>query len=111
MLNNANITMDQLQVGLYIHLDLKWFEHPFAFSRFKIKNEEQIKTIRSLGLTTVRYSPALSDFSLPPQSTPQVVLQPPQTKPDLSPMLDAKRAMIPRISQQRHAGERIRTSS
>ncbi|MGZ8303597.1 MAG: DUF3391 domain-containing protein, partial [Telluria sp.] len=61
MLDNFVISTDQLQVGLYIHLDLKWFEHPFAFSHFKIKNEEQIRTIRSLGLETVRYDPALSD--------------------------------------------------
>jgi hypothetical protein len=47
------ITTDQLRVGLYIHLDMKWFEHPFAFSRFKIKSEQQIKVIRGLGLKTV----------------------------------------------------------
>ncbi len=109
MLNNANITMDQLQVGMYIHLDLKWFEHPFAFSHFKIKNEEQIQTIRGLGLTTVRYSPALSEASLPPQSAPQDAPQPaaPQATPDVSPMLAAKRAMIARIQQQRAAAARI----
>jgi hypothetical protein len=61
MLDNFEISIDQLEVGLYIHLDLKWFEHPFAFSHFKIKNEEQIRTIQGLGLTKVRYDPALSD--------------------------------------------------
>lgn len=107
MLDNANITMDQLRVGLYIYLDLKWFEHPFAFSHFKIKNEEQIKTIRSLGLKTVRYNPTLSEVSLPPQGPPQETPQPPETKPDISPALAAKRAMIERIQQQREAAARI----
>ena len=70
MLDNANITMDQLRVGLYIHLDLKWFEHPFAFSHFRIKSEEQIRVIRSLGLKIVRCNPALSETNLPPQGSP-----------------------------------------
>lgn len=108
MPNNANITMDQLRVGLYVYLDLKWFEHPFAFSHFKIKNEEQIRTIRSLGLNTVRCNPALSDVALPPLQ-PQQDLQPPPAPQDapLSPMLAAKRAMIARIRQQREAAARI----
>ena len=108
MPNNANITMDQLRVGLYVYLDLKWFEHPFAFSHFKIKNEEQIRTIRSLGLSTVRCNPALSDVALPPLQ-PQPDLQPPPAPQDasLSPMLAAKRAMIERIQQQREAAARI----
>lgn len=113
MLDNATITMDQLRVGLYIDLDLKWFEHPFAFSHFKIKNEEQIKTIRSLGLKTVRCNPTLSDVSLPlqdtQQDTRQAAPQPAaaQAKPEVSPMLAAKRAMIERIKLQREAAARI----
>lgn len=109
MLDNANITMDQLRVGLYIYLDLKWFEHPFAFSHFRIKNEEQIKTIRSLGLETVRCNPTLSEVSLPPQGPPQETPQPPtaETKAAISPVLAAKHAMIERIRQQREAAARI----
>lgn len=103
------ITMDQLQVGLYVNLDLKWFEHPFAFSHFKIKNEEQIKTLRSLGLKTVRYNPTLSDISPPPPaSTPPPAESPdPEVQPSVSPVLEAKRAMMERIKAQREAAARI----
>lgn len=55
------VTPAQLCVGLYVHLDLSWSEHPFAFSSFKIKNVEQIATVRTLGLQRIRYSPARSD--------------------------------------------------
>jgi putative nucleotidyltransferase with HDIG domain len=55
------ISIDQLRVGLYVYLDVKWFEHPFAFNNFKIKSDDQIATIRSLGLETVRYDPQRSD--------------------------------------------------
>jgi len=112
MLDNFNISTDQLQVGLYIHLDLKWFEHPFAFSHFKIRNEEQIRTIQGLGLKTVRYDPALSDVAPAPvrSNAPQ-----PQSKTGeqaaaqavASPALEAKRAMMARIKAQREAAARI----
>jgi len=108
MSDNPSITMDQLRVGLYVDLELSWFQHPFAFSHFKIKSEEQIRTIRSLGLKTVRYNPALSDIAPPPQDDaappPQAA---PQTQPDILPVLAAKRAMMERIRVQREAAARI----
>lgn len=61
MSDSASVSMAELRVGLYIILDLPWFRHPFAFSHFKIKSEEQIRMIRELGLERVRYNPALSD--------------------------------------------------
>jgi putative nucleotidyltransferase with HDIG domain len=67
------ITPEQLCVGLYIHLDLGWMDHPFTFSSFKIKNQQQINTIRKLKLQRIRYDQALSEVepvliehSLPP---------------------------------------------
>lgn len=109
MQDTVHITMDQLQVGLYIYLDLKWFDQPFAFGNFKIKNEEQIKIIRGLGLQTVRCNPALSSVSVPPPGAPSAAAPPkaPELPPDVSPALAAKRAMIERIKQQREAAARV----
>lgn len=108
------LSMDQLQVGLYVHLDLKWFEHPFAFSHFKIKTGEQIRIIRSLGLKTVRFSPDLSEGSpppkvaLPPASGPDAVVVPvAATEPDVSPIVLAKRAMMAQMRLRRQDAERI----
>jgi putative nucleotidyltransferase with HDIG domain len=108
MLDDVHITINQLRVGLYIELDLKWFEHPFAFSHFKIKNEEQISTLRSLGLQTVRYNPSLSDIA--PPSLEQAAEQAPTEAPpapDVSPALAAKRAMMERLKQHRADAARI----
>ncbi|MEO4045459.1 HD domain-containing phosphohydrolase [Pseudomonas sp. CAU 1711] len=55
------INPEQLCVGLYIHLDLSWWEHDFAFSNFKIKDEGQIAALRALGLKQLRYEPSRSD--------------------------------------------------
>lgn len=90
MQDNLNITMDQLRIGLYIHLDIKWFDHPFSFSHFKIKNEAQIKTIQSLGLKSIRYDPVLSDFNPLPKKTKQIQQAQVAAKPDISPVLVAK---------------------
>ena len=109
--DNLFISMDQLKVGLYVYLDLKWFEHPFAFNHFKIKDEEQINVIRSLGLRKMRYDPARSDLKPPPsqmegnseEKAPEPVLKE-------HPALAAKRARIERIKLQREAAARIETA-
>ena len=100
------INTDQLEIGLYVYLDLKWFEHPFPFGHFKIKSEEQIRTIRGLGLKTVRYNPEQSDLSAPPAKAQaqQPVLE---TSPVIAKALEAKRAMIERIKLQRETAARI----
>ncbi len=55
------IPVDCLQVGVFIRIGLKWYEHPFLSSSFKIKNEQQIQTLRDLGLRQVEYIPEKSD--------------------------------------------------
>lgn len=101
--------MDQLRVGLYIYLDLRWFEHPFTFGQFKVKTEEQIETIRGLGLPSVRYDPTQSDP--PPEKTASrpAAPQPQQHKADdvIASGLAAKQALIERIRVQREAATRI----
>lgn len=52
---------EQLCVGMYVHLDLSWMEHPFALSNFKIKDESQIRKIRALNLKKIRFDPLRSD--------------------------------------------------
>lgn len=65
------ITADQLRIGLYIHLDLGWMDHPFTFSNFKIKNAQQIEQIKALGLKRLRYDPLRSDCEPAQAPTPQ----------------------------------------
>lgn len=77
--STLHISPDQLCVGLYIHLDLSWWEHDFAFSHFKIKDEGQIQALRALGLKQLRYDPARSDcppLPLPTDTPPAAVAAP-----------------------------------
>ena len=113
MLDKFEISVDQLEAGLYIHLDLKWFEHPFAFSHFKIRNEEQIRAIQGLGLAKVRYDPALSDVAprppaaARPASSAAAPPSAPVAEQPLSPALQAKLALMERIRDQRATAARI----
>lgn len=51
------IAVHDLRVGMYVHLDLGWMSHPFPLSSFRIDREQDIDTLRGLGLTHVRWSP------------------------------------------------------
>jgi putative nucleotidyltransferase with HDIG domain len=108
------IPVEQLRVGMHIHLDMKWFEHPFAFSHFKIKSEDQIATILSLNLKTVLYTPELSDG---PQASG--VAETPVAAPikdrlaghlavdQPSSVMQAKRKMMEQMRERRLSAERI----
>ncbi|MBL0148689.1 MAG: DUF3391 domain-containing protein [Ideonella sp.] len=57
---SSTIEIDQLRVGMFIHLDLGWWAHPFALSSFLVTSPDQIATIRGLGLKRLRWSPEKS---------------------------------------------------
>jgi len=57
----TSVDVADLRVGLYVHLDIGWTRHPFPFGNFKISSQQQIDTIRSLGLSRVRFDPKRSD--------------------------------------------------
>jgi putative nucleotidyltransferase with HDIG domain len=111
MADTLTIPIDQVQIGLYIHLDLKWFQHPFAFSHFKVKTEDQLRILHGLGLATVRVDPALSDIPVPTAAPDQPApVAPAAVSPESrseSPVMAAKRAMMARIREQREDAARI----
>jgi putative nucleotidyltransferase with HDIG domain len=112
MADTLTIPIDQVQIGLYIYLDLKWFQHPFAFSHFKVKTEDQLRILHGLGLATVRVDPALSDIPVPtPDSAPKPApVAPAVVSPESraeSPVMAAKREMMERIREQRENAARI----
>lgn len=69
----VKIDVQALKVGMFVHLDLSWMSHPFPLSSFRIANQDQIDTIRALGLKEVRWSPDRSELTAeapPPSSAP-----------------------------------------
>jgi len=55
------VSIDQLRVGVFIKLELKWFAHPFLSNSFKITETAMIETLRDLGVTKVICVPEKSD--------------------------------------------------
>jgi HD-GYP domain-containing protein (c-di-GMP phosphodiesterase class II) len=53
MSETKNYPIDQLRVGHYVVLPFGWKNHPFLFSSFRIKDEEQLKILRTLGVKTI----------------------------------------------------------
>jgi HD-GYP domain-containing protein (c-di-GMP phosphodiesterase class II) len=71
------IEADQLQIGLHIKINHRWFDHPFVRRSFQISSEREIATIRDVQLTrmfvdrsrTVE-SGAAAPVSVPPAPAP-----------------------------------------
>ena len=65
---SMTVEIEELRVGMFVHLDLGWWAHPFALSSFLVTTPEQLATIRGLGLKKLRWSPEksrLSDAAVP----------------------------------------------
>jgi len=54
------IDVSDLRIGHYVYLDLGWMRHPFTLNNFRITEQEQIDTIRQLGINRIRWSPERS---------------------------------------------------
>ena len=101
------IRIEQVRIGLYIKLD-SWMGHPFLFSSFKVKDEEQIEALKAMGLTDIEYIPGKSDTNLGPLTANAEVE--PESAPDtyaLDAMMEEKKARIEALTQER---ERIRSA-
>jgi putative nucleotidyltransferase with HDIG domain len=103
------IRIDQVCIGLHIKLD-SWMGHPFLFSSFKIKNAEQIATLKAMGLTEIEYLPEKSDTK-PAPPPPAVEEAPPAPDPvaemELDELMREKKERIETLSRER---EQIRAA-
>ena len=74
---SQTVNIEALQLGMFIHLDLGWWAHPFALSSFLLTSADQIETIRGLGLRRLRWSPEKSRLAAPPPEPAAVTLPAP----------------------------------
>ncbi|MDF2154411.1 HD domain-containing phosphohydrolase [Vibrio sp. CAU 1672] len=66
----VRLEVEQLRIGHYVCLPLKWGQHPFLLNSFKIKNDEQLRIIKHLGLKSVTINPLKSDVHDEPAEQP-----------------------------------------
>ncbi|MEQ8663488.1 MAG: DUF3391 domain-containing protein, partial [Gammaproteobacteria bacterium] len=57
---SIDIPSRNLVIGLYVDLELRWIDHPFASSRFVIRTAQELATIRKLKPDRVKVFPGRS---------------------------------------------------
>ncbi len=99
------IDVASLRVGMFVLLDLGWLSHPFPLSHFRIASEEQIATIRALGLKKVRWSAEQSDPAVLSGSMPDAAPAAParMSEPAESPEARERRLHREQLGAQRSA--------
>jgi putative nucleotidyltransferase with HDIG domain len=104
----STVAVEELRVGMYIHLEGGWLSHPFPLSAFRISSPDEIATIRGLGLARVRWVPEKSD--LPPASGGADQAPAPAPTPAASvaasPEETAARQQLAWLNDQREAAQR-----
>lgn len=104
-----SIAKGDLKVGMYVELNLSWFDHPFPSSKFLIKDQATLKTI--LGLKKLgdglQWDPERSRIQLESESDPDPT---PKPMPLLTPVeqtaLDEGRAQMQQARRQINQAER-----
>jgi HD-GYP domain-containing protein (c-di-GMP phosphodiesterase class II) len=105
---SGKIGVDELRVGMFIHLDLGWMAHPFPVGSFRIANAQQIEKIRGLGLKQLRWSPEKSELAAPSPAHADEAAPAPATAAapaEESPQQAAERVRREQLSAQRAAAE------
>lgn len=109
------VAVDQLRIGLYIYIDLPWFQHPFTLNSFRIISDEQIRTLGNLGETRFRYDPERSLLPSDPEpreDLPDIDLTLPETHEDPAAQqpaeaLSGKENRIRLLSEHRQRIEKV----
>ena len=98
------VSIDRLQPGVFIELELPWHRHPFLFNKFKISDPDDIAVLRDIGLRSIKFDPTKSDVQpLPATDTPP---PPRKTVSRAAPMADEKQKRIDRLKVRRERYQR-----
>ena len=85
MSQTTPVSVDQLKVGHYVVLPFGWKNHPFLFSSFRIKDEEQLQILRDLGVRAIPVdlakSVVIEEEPAPPEPE-EPLIEPEITIPD-----------------------------
>lgn len=104
------LSADQLRLGIFVMIDLPWFKHNFTLNSFKIRNEDQLRELRSLKLPHYRYDPDRSDAqAIAALSAPAVpsTVSAPEVPADAIPESEAQLATRQRMVAQVKRREQI----
>lgn len=111
--NTKLIAVDQVRIGMYIKLDLSWFQHSFPTNSFRITSEQQIRELQGLKVKHVRYVPEKSDLSALRSDSAPTGATTASPAADVAPkgqvfdnIIEAKKARFEKLQKQRQEIER-----
>ena len=111
MHNSFYVSAEQLRIGLYVFIDLPWFQHPFTLNSFRIGSEEQIRELRTLGQPRFRYDPERSDVLLEPTVAVAPTVEPQAVREEApseeNPVLSAKQERMRVLAEHRRRIEQV----
>jgi len=94
------VGIDQLCIGMHVKLE-GWVGHPFLFSSFKIKDQKQLETLKSLGLKEIEYLPQKSDAKpLPPAEKTATAASAPVEPTVLDALMQQKKERIESLRKE-----------
>ena len=56
----VEIPIQEIKIGMFIHLELRWWKHPFLRNSFVIRSSKEIEQIKKSGLKSIKYDPEQS---------------------------------------------------
>jgi len=56
----VEIPIQEIKIGMFIHLELRWWKHPFLRNSFVIRSSKEIEQIKKSGLKAIKYDPEQS---------------------------------------------------
>jgi HD-GYP domain-containing protein (c-di-GMP phosphodiesterase class II) len=56
----VDIPIQELKIGMFIHLEMRWWKHPFLHNSFVIRSNKEIEQIKQSGLKSIKYDPEKS---------------------------------------------------
>lgn len=82
------VRVEQLQPGVFIQLEDAWLNHPFFFSKFKLKNWNQVEILSKIGVKEVSWIPEKSDCWPMEAEKPETVEHQPVENKDEDPYVE-----------------------
>ena len=103
------IPIADVKIGMFIKLDLKWFEHSFPVNSFKITKQSEIEQLKALKLQHISYIPSKSDLTSDEAPLTSDAVAAPEAKADnvYDSLQEAKQVRLERIKQQKSEIARI----
>ena len=97
------VAIQDLKIGMFVHLDGGWISHPIPLSNFRISSAEEIQRIRELGVRELRWSRDKSELATPEAAAGKVPMQAEAATKAVPSPADLRRALL---DAQRRAAQR-----